>query len=454
MQSIILSGYDSFDYAKEAISLGVVGYLTKPLFPEEFDDTLGKAREILDKQSLNNLNLKALEQKAESSVRFLQSEDLNRLTKLKNVDENFKGKLLEDGLNLDFRHQAFVVFDADDDELGFEQQDVLYFYLKNALEEEFSSRFHYYFFLNDYQFVLLLLSNDEINNKILNASLNSILAKVKKGTGISISCGVSNVMESPINYRKIFRHAKRCLEYRTVLGQNMVFSFPDLEKETQDHLSNAKIDENEYRTLTYLLSYGKKEEVEAQIQKLINQISSPDYRENYNYILSNILDAILKSCIALNDFYLGFDSHVEISSHLYNLKTPTSLVEFYSQIADRVILINESKRLSGLESSYERIVRFIESHFSDSSLSIDDVANELAYSVSYISAILKKNGTSFTKLTMEFRMKKALDLLSDANNKVIMVARDVGYSDPYYFSHCFKKYIGMSPDEYRKKKFA
>ena len=36
LQSIIVSGYDSFDYAKEAISLGVVGYLTKPIFKDEF----------------------------------------------------------------------------------------------------------------------------------------------------------------------------------------------------------------------------------------------------------------------------------------------------------------------------------------------------------------------------------------------------------------------------------
>lgn len=454
IQSIIISGYDSFDYAKEAISLGVIGYLTKPLSLEEFTGTMGKAKELLDRQSISDLNLKALEQKAMSSIRFLQSEDLNRLIKIKNVDENFKGKLLEDGINLDFKYQFFVIFDPDDEDPGFEQQDLLYYYLRKTVEENVIDPLHYYFFLNDNQYVLLLMKNDTIDTAQIIDKLTNIVAKIKKALKISVSCGVSDVMTDPINYRKIFRHAKRCLEYRTVFGRNMVFSFPDLEKENQDLQTNAKVDENEYRTLTYLLSYGKKEEARQQIEKLINQISSPEYRENYNYILSNILDAILKSCIALNDFYLGFDSHVEITSNLYNLKTINSVVEFYSRIANRVIQINESKRLSGLESSFERIVHYIESHFSDTSLSIDDVARELSYSVSYISAILKKNGTSFTKLTMEFRMKKAVDLLLDANNKVIVVAKEVGYSDPYYFSHCFKKYTGMSPDEYRKKHIA
>ena len=107
---------------------------------------------------------------------------------------------------------------------------------------------------------------------------------------------------------------------------------------------------------------------------------------------------------------------------------------------------------SFLESSYERILHFIDMNFTNPNLLIEDVANELSYSVSYISAILKRNGTSFTKITTDLRMKKALTLLSDQNNRIITIARDVGYTDPYYFSHCFKKYTGLSPDEYRKTK--
>ena len=166
------------------------------------------------------------------------------------------------------------------------------------------------------------------------------------------------------------------------------------------------------------------------------------------------MDAILKACISLNDFYLGFESHIEIRDTIYRTKTPASLVEYYYLLLDRIIKVNESKRLSGLESSYERICQYLSANFTNSSLSIEDVAKELAYSVSYISAILKKNGTSFTKITTDLRRKKALELLENANNRIISIARDVGYADPYYFSHCFKKYTGRSPDDYRKKKLS
>ena len=231
LQSIIVSGYDSFDYAKEAISLGVVGYLTKPIFKDEFIATLNKAKEILDNQYHKDRNRKNLEQKARDSVRFLQSEDLNLLIKVKEISTNFDGKLIEDGIDLKHPYQRIIVFDSDKEDLEYEQQDVFYFILKKNIEKEFGNdSFVYYQFLNDNQLVLLLESDKAVDNERLNLALNSILARVKRGANISVSCGVSDIREQPVNYRKLYRHAKRSLEYRTVLGQNMVFSFPDLER--------------------------------------------------------------------------------------------------------------------------------------------------------------------------------------------------------------------------------
>jgi two-component system response regulator YesN len=103
-----------------------------------------------------------------------------------------------------------------------------------------------------------------------------------------------------------------------------------------------------------------------------------------------------------------------------------------------------------VDEAYEHIKHFIDSNFSQSALSLDDVANELGYSVSYISAILKRHDTSFTKYLTQARMEKAKALLADPQNKLITIASEIGYDDPYYFSHCFKKYTGVSPLEYRK----
>ena len=224
MQFIIVSGYDSFDYAKEAISLGVAGYLTKPVSSLEMKGVLYKAKDALDKQLQMDLSIKNLEVKAKTSMRFLQSEDLNRLIKLKQIPANFANKLVEDGIDLNHLYQVMAVYDADSDELEFDRQDLLYFSLKKAIDEEFASCL-YYFFLSDNQMILLLQKDEKFNDEELMLKFNGILAMVKRAASISVSCGVSDIMNAPVNYRKMYRHAKRSLEYRTVLGSNMVFSF-------------------------------------------------------------------------------------------------------------------------------------------------------------------------------------------------------------------------------------
>lgn len=453
VKSLIVSGYDSFDYAKEAIGLGVSGYLTKPIMFEEFKENLLKIKALLDSELNSNENLKELQDRAESTLHVLQNEDFQRLVTMKTVSESMRGKLTEDRINLNKKYQCMVIFDPDDFNAQLDEADAFRLSLMQYAEEEFQDVYTYYIFTCENQFVLFLESDEEIYSEELDNILSSILTRIKRNHGVSISCGVSDLMKvgEGINYRKMYRHAKRALEYRTVMGENLVLCFTDLENSSSDEKA-GRIDENEYKNLSYMISYGKKQDILDQIRSLCTTICSPKYKDNYYFILSNILDAMLKSCISLPQLYSDFESQVEITKNLYSLKTREQLIEYLDDIVETILKINESKRLSGLEFSFMRIKKYLEVNYSNSSLCIEDVANELAYSVSYISAILKKNGTSFTKLVTELRMNKAVQLLANGENRIITIAKEVGYSDPYYFSHCFKKFNGMSPDEYRKNK--
>lgn len=58
---------------------------------------------------------------------------------------------------------------------------------------------------------------------------------------------------------------------------------------------------------------------------------------------------------------------------------------------------------------------------------------------------------SFIAYLTDIRMKKAVELLDKTDDKSYMIAEKVGYSDPNYFSHVFKKHYGVSPQKYRKR---
>ena len=143
--------------------------------------------------------------------------------------------------------------------------------------------------------------------------------------------------------------------------------------------------------------------------------------------------------------------HIDIVYKLFNSKTGAALFQFLSTLVYKIDEINKSQRLNKVDTSFSQITFYLEQNYKNPTLSLEDVANKLGYSLSYISAIFKKNNTSFTKYLTDLRMNKALLILKKDDAKLINVASEVGYDDPYYFSHCFKKHFGVSPLDYRKK---
>lgn len=450
VQSIIISGFDSFDYAKEAISLGVVHYLLKPIDSHEMKQSLAEAKEKLDHNFNIGENQKRLEEQERSHQALVQSDDLELLVTLKEIPEDFKKKLFEDGIDLNHPYQRMVYISPDAENTEFTLSQSIATECRLSLKEEFEG-FSFYTAMIAPSLIILFVGDHSMDNNYLSTKLKKVLAQSGHSLSTTLSCGVSEEQNGDINYRKMFRHAKRTLEYRTILGKNLVLLFEDLEKDDETR-TIGKVDENEYKKLNYYISYGKEKEAISLISSLIQQISTIEYKDSYAFILSNILESILKSCLSLSSFYKDYATPIEVQDHLNELKGKESVIEFLTFLAKRVLKINEDNRISDIKSSYDHIKAYIEANYMNANISIENLAKELGYSVSYISAILKNNGTSFTKLTTNYRMEKAKELLRNQDNKILSISMAVGYSDPYYFSHCFKKYTGVTPDEFRKEK--
>ena len=453
LQTIIISGFDSFDYAKQAISLGVIGYISKPITIGELEDTLLKAKAKLDNRINVNDDIAALKKKADSSLKLIQNNDLTRLITLKEVPENFKKKLIADEVTLNYEYTILGAIDFDDEInlISYDKIEVVGIYLDEYIKEEFEdSGINYVLFDNSSEYGIFLLSNTPFKKEQLQECLVRVLAKVKRGHDIEMSVGLSEIKTKEENksYRELYRHALRTLEYRTVIGSNIVIFFDDINK---NKVTSGKVDENEFKNISYELLYGELSNAKTRIVKLLETIRSENYKDTYLFIVNNLIDALLKGCVSLQTLFSKVMNYDEISTKIHELKSFDQLSEFILNLVDNIDVINKSSRQSGVESSYQQIINYINNNYYKSTLSLEDVANELSYSVSYISAILKKNNTSFTKYLTDVRMEKAKALLKNPENKLLTIANEVGYDDPYYFSHCFKKNTGMSPVEYRKK---
>ena len=454
LQIIIISGFDSFDYAKQAISLGVIGYISKPITLGELSETITKAKNELDKRIAIDDDIEELKKRADSGLKLMQNNDLSKLITLKDIPENFKEKLLADKVNLDYKYTILAAIDFDDEivQISYEKMELVSLYLEKYIKEEFDkSNISFILFDNSSEFGLFILSNNPFSKEVLQEKLVRILAKIKRGCSTEMSIGLSEtkVEGGPHkSYRELYRHALRTLEYRTVIGSNIVIFFDDINK---NKTTSGKVDENEFKNITYEVLYGELSNAKDRITRLLNTITTDNFKETYLFILNNLIDALLKACVSLQLLFQTYMNYDEIITKVHSIKSNEQLFDFINKLVDNIDALNKKSRQSGVETSFNQILVFIRNNYNKSTLSLEDVANELGYSVSYVSAILKKNNTSFIKFLTDVRMEKAKMLLRNPENKLLTIANEVGYDDPYYFSHCFKKNTGLSPVEYRKK---
>jgi len=452
LQSIIITGYDSFDFAKQAIDLGVVGYISKPITKEELETVLFKARDAICRQMAIDTNITALQEKEETELRLFQQNDLCRLLSMKEVPPNFWKRLKADSIDLSKKNLVIAVFDFDQeiDEISYEKVELVSYYEHQYTKSELEGAHPYYCFDRSENVVVVIAEDKPINRDGLESIFSRIRSKIERTTGVSVSVSFSEIDTDPAtrSFRKLFRHAIRTLSFRTVTGGSEILFFDDVKKE---EVTVGKVDDHEYDALTYDLLYGRPQEVKKRAGDLVATISSVDYADSHTFIVTNIANSLLKACTSLHDLYVDYMSNADILAALVNAKGAESLISLLGKLVDEIIKVNEKTRSGGMKSSLSQLKDYLELHYADPDIALDTVAGALSYSVSYISLLLKKDGTSFTKYVTGLRMEKAKELLADPEAKVIVVASKVGYSDPFYFSHCFKKYYGTSPADYRKK---
>jgi two-component system response regulator YesN len=97
-------------------------------------------------------------------------------------------------------------------------------------------------------------------------------------------------------------------------------------------------------------------------------------------------------------------------------------------------------------------VAYIESNLSASGLSLKSVASVVYSNGSYLSRIFKEEtGETVTEYILRRRMEKSKKILGSTDMRAYEVAAMVGMPDAHYFGQCFKRFTGMTVNEYRQK---
>lgn len=432
-----LTGYDDFEYAKEAIKHNVVSYILKPVNATEFNEEMTVIKSKMDRrmqeiQNPPNLTLQTELTKLQYVTTLFpllyKNQNLECLLKIKDMLANC-GILLNDKSKISV---ACIDFGKD---IEIKQK-------INFLEQVANKYLQSFVLQVDKVGVVIFFGTEKDLNKFVKISAMEIIEVAKKALNADLEVGVSAVYDFA-KLHKGFSDAMTALEYAKSLENNMIFIY-DIER------GNINIFDR-FLEITDEINEKLKHSDDQEFRKYLNELIETIIKENLDiekfttYCASQINQTLMSLTENLNK---------EIESKLYSLAEIKDANYFVREFALRIMDIkkyfNEIK-MGSIEKLCDDAIKIIDKNYNDYDLSLNSLARTLNCSSPYLSSIIKKySGESFVNILTKKRMTEAKKLIENTDLKIVEIAEKCGYFDQHYFSYCYKKYFGISPLKSRR----
>lgn len=452
-----ITGYDEFDYAREAIALGVKSYLTKPLTGADIADFLASLKSELDEEFRRNADREELEAKYSASLPLIIDSCFSSF--LSGAAPGGRGldSLKNHGIDLTGKSGFLALIHVEDNPEGHSEDGSDVFrrekktlMLRTVLARTLTRReYDFHHFLRHENLVVLILGIDAPD---LDEALLEIVQTAEIYHETRISIGVSTIFEGFAAVRGAYIEAEGALSDAMFLNTGAICRAALREKTR--HRSMV-MNESEIRGMEYAVRFGTDREFEEAVNEEIRKIDeSAEEVSSYRLYMINLANIVIGFSevlgVELTELHDG-----DILDTAARFSSPKPMLEWFRSIIGVLRRVNRRSRMSSSARMLESAAAYMKSHYGDPELNLVRTCENVGISVSYLSLLLKKNtGRSFVKYLTEIRLEKAKEMLKYSGERIIAIAEKCGYSDVYYFSHSFKKYTGISPKKYRENQAA
>lgn len=223
----------------------------------------------------------------------------------------------------------------------------------------------------------------------------------------------------------------------------------------KDKMISQNVEYLDTASIFYAVKFGTKEELVTETACFVESLKGCNIdKRQYQLVFMELVTESLKAGRAYGMsaeavFGEAFEPDVELKKP----RTLDELGEWIVEIGLNIRYLIKKKCGDSTKMLVENAKKYIEEHYSDSTLSVETLCGYLGVSAAYFSTIFKKEaGTSFVAYLTKIRLEHAIELLNHTDEKSYSIAEKVGYAEPNYFSYVFKKRFGMSPTKYREEK--
>lgn len=461
MKIVILSGYDDFNYAKQAIGIGVEDYLLKPITKNAFLERLTEIRERWEREKgqrdyYDKFRREIQEYERNSSRDFFEA----LLSGKMDVGEVYRRA---DKLGLDIVAEAYniLLFTMDS---GRESPGI-----SDAYSEwEARRREKMEAFFVDNPFAMLFRNNAFSYGILVKEQRSDNLTNTEKCVGF-----IRSIMEGDrgqdwflavgqpverLSSIKISYHAASRAFARRYLYDGVVLYYQELEKEESkkdDSRYLKKIDVNALNPeiLQRFLGSGLLDETEDFVRDYFQAIGHEAMESLVfrNYVILNVRFSILGFLKKLDCDTGRLEGQVSEEILEKQGRSMETAKKYAEDMIREAISLRDENSGNKNRSILKAAIEYIDTHYMDEGLSLNTAAQVANISANHFSALFSQNmGQTFIEYLTALRMSHARELLRCTGRRSSEIAAQVGYKDAHYFSYLFKKTQGMTPSEYRK----
>ena len=451
---VVFSGFDDFEYARQAMSLGVSEYILKPINAPELRQVLEKLRDQLDRQRLERRDMETLRRRYEESLPVLRELFYTRLLSGQIRPEQVQDRAARYEIDLPqgLWTAALVHVDGLGDE-G-ERDELLLLSVQSFLEKHFAlegcaARVVLY---GDMAALLVHLDREERLYPLLE-ELERLSRLSQSYLGLRLTTGVGLPCRGPEELNRSAAGARSALDYRVLAGGGRVIYIGDLEPQSA---AAPSFEEEDQRALSAAVKLGTQEQVEAVVRGLMDRLRHAGLSlSKCDLFLLEVVTCLVRLTrsggLPVEEvFGENFTGAVSVSDF-------SSLEELGRWLAERCGRLHDLLGRRRSDSTWQMVERakdYIAGHYTDEQLSVEALCSHIHLSPTYFSTVFKREvGMSFTAYVTKVRMEEAARLLRETDEKTYRIAEAAGFSDPNYFSYVFKRHFGLSPSKFRAALF-
>lgn len=452
---ILLSGYERFDYAKEALKYQASHYLVKPVSDDELSSVLKDIESELERKKVS----KALVQKYNEQINFskksLKKSFLEQMIFQPSTIKDYGS--LEEQLNLKFIHNnyALLLFSivTGIDKTPLNDYNLLFFSIENVAQEMLGKKnIICHGFSSQKDFCLICNFSKIKNNAAIfeDEMLNTFkelesFCKLKLYSSLCVGIGFAEKREL---LKDAFQTAKKSVEWQIQSMQELYW------KNQHSSESNIFFEKKQEFALLQALEECSYESV----LKCLEDIFSPFFyslkgqKQSMDNVSLHIIMLLFKFLKEHSIDVTILGDEFELYQDVASLTSEKKALDW---MKDKCILcIRALSQSSGANLDEQAFQVQVQQYILDNlntSISLESIANHFHFSPNHFSRLFKKVfGISFLKYLTSYRIDEAKRLLATSDMKVLEIGKAVGFHDTKHFYKVFKSYTGYQPSAYRK----